>query len=35
MAFYREFKVKVGIMQKKTWELQSEAKEALKCVLYE
>jgi hypothetical protein len=34
MAFYQEFKVKVRIMQKKTWELQFEAKEALKCVLY-
>jgi hypothetical protein len=32
--FYKEFKVKGGIMKRKTWELQIGAKEALKRVFY-
>ncbi len=34
LVFYREFKMKGGITQGKTWEFQIGAKEALKCVLY-
>jgi len=34
LVFYQEFKVKGGIAQGKTWELQIRANEALKCMLY-
>jgi len=31
-TFYREFKIKGGIIRGEMWELQSGAKEAIKCV---
>ncbi len=34
LVFYEEFKVKGGITQRKMWELQTWAKDALKCVFY-
>jgi hypothetical protein len=33
-VFYKEFKIKGGITRGKTWELQNDAKEALKFMLY-
>jgi hypothetical protein len=33
-SFYREFKIKGGITRRKTWELQTNTKEALKHVIY-